>query len=152
MKRKIHFLLLILFLASTSAAFAGGNEKNDEATPSKIKWVTLSEAEQLSKKNPKKVIIDMYTTWCYWCKVMDKKTFSNDDVAAYINDNYYAVKLNAEEKKMFDFQGAQTNGPQLTSTFGVTGYPTLVVLDSNMKRIKNIVGFQEPEKLIANLK
>ena len=61
----------------------------------KIKWLSLGELQTAYAKNPKPIIIDVYTSWCGWCKVMDKNTYSNDKVADYINEHYYAVKFNA---------------------------------------------------------
>ena len=40
--------------------------------------------------------MDVYTNWCGPCKLLDKNTFGNKDVADYINANYYAVKFNGE--------------------------------------------------------
>ncbi|MGB0881129.1 MAG: thioredoxin family protein, partial [Polaribacter sp.] len=58
----------------------------------KVNWITLNEALELQKTAPKKIIMDVYTNWCAPCKMLDKNTFQNNDVATYINKNYYAVK------------------------------------------------------------
>ena len=55
--------------------------------------------------NPKKIFIDAYTVWCAPCKMLDKNTFANKDVANYINKNYYAVKFNAEGNETIKFDG-----------------------------------------------
>ncbi|MCB0458229.1 MAG: thioredoxin family protein, partial [Flavobacteriaceae bacterium] len=56
-----------------------------------IKWMTMDEALAAQSKTPKKIFVDMYTVWCGPCKMLDKNTFSNPDVAAFINKNFYAV-------------------------------------------------------------
>ena len=61
-----------------------------------IKWLSLNEALEAQKIKPKKIIMDVYTEWCGPCKMMDKNTFGNRDVLNYINENFYAVKFNAE--------------------------------------------------------
>ena len=43
------------------------------------------------------------------CKLMDKKTFQNRDVAAYISEHYYAVKFNAEGQETSLFGNTFTN-------------------------------------------
>jgi thioredoxin-related protein len=71
----------------------------------KIKWYTIQEAEELARKNPRKIMIDVYTDWCGWCKKMDAETFTHPVIAQYINDHYYAVKLNAESTADITFNG-----------------------------------------------
>ena len=78
-------LSLILVIAMTFSAIA-----------QQINWVTLEEAVALQKKEPKKIMMDVYTNWCGPCKMFDKNTFQNKDVADYVNEHYYAVKFNAE--------------------------------------------------------
>ena len=67
----------------------------------KIQWMSIEEAYELtqSEENPKKIFIDVYTDWCGWCKRMDKATFQKPEVAAYMNEHYYNVKFNAEQKE-----------------------------------------------------
>ncbi|QOW09331.1 thioredoxin family protein [Kaistella flava (ex Peng et al. 2021)] len=76
------FSLLITFLAS-----------------SQVKWMTLEEAINAQKIVPKKILINFYTDWCAPCKVMDKNTYNQPVIAAYLNENYYPVKFNAERKE-----------------------------------------------------
>ena len=64
-----------------------------------VKWYTIQQAIELNRKEPKKLVIDVYTDWCVWCKVMDKNTFGNTIIAEYLNQKYYPVKFNAEQKE-----------------------------------------------------
>ena len=61
-----------------------------------INWMTMDEALAAQKKEPKKIFMDVYTDWCGPCKLLDKKTFADSDVIAFVNENYYAVKFNGE--------------------------------------------------------
>ena len=97
--RKIYYILLPLLLI---IVYIGHINAQSLA---KVKWYTIEEAETLSKKNPKKIMIDVYTDWCGWCKKMDSETFSHPVIADYINKNYYAVKLNAESEADITFNG-----------------------------------------------
>ena len=100
--KRILFSFLFVFLGLT---FSSGNfaNKNIEGEK-KIQWLTFEEAVEKSKETPKKIIIDLYTDRCGWCKRMDKTTFQNPIIADYINENYYAVKLNAEQKENIEFE------------------------------------------------
>lgn len=70
-----------------------------------VKWYSIEEAEKLNKQQPRKIMIDVYTDWCGWCKKMDKETFNHPVIAEYINENYYPVKLDAESKEEIIFNG-----------------------------------------------
>ena len=88
---------LILFLIGCSV------------TSAQVNWMTFNEALAAQKSNPKKIVIDVYTTWCGQCKLLDKNTFGNPEVSAFINANYYPVKFNAEGKELVSYNGNQFN-------------------------------------------
>ncbi len=132
----------------------------------KINWVSLEEAVELQKTNPKKILIDMYTNWCGPCKVLDKRTFQNADVASYVNENYYAVKFNAEGNDKVSFRGKIFSNPnydparefkrnsphELSLYFRVQAYPTMVFLDENLDVLVPLRGFKTPQELELYLK
>lgn len=104
-----------------------------------IRWLSFEEMQKAQKVKPKKVIIDIYTDWCGWCKRMDKTTFSNPAVAEYVNENFYAVKFNAESKASVLFNGKEFSNPSRYHDLaiylmnGQAGFPTSVYLDANLQ-------------------
>lgn len=70
-----------------------------------VHWLNFKEAQEKNKTIPKPFLVDIYTDWCGWCKVMMKTTYSNPGLAAYINQNFYPVKFNAETKDTIEFNG-----------------------------------------------
>src|SRR5215813_11177763 len=94
---KMRFILILALMLSAAGSFA--------QTTSEIKWLSISDAEKLMKKNPKKVIVDIYTDWCGWCKRLDATTYKDPAIVDYINQNFYAVKFNAESKDNITFMG-----------------------------------------------
>lgn len=118
----------------------------------KINWMTWEEAVKKSETEKKKIFVDIYTDWCGWCKKMDKATFQNEAIAKYMNENYYAVKFDAEQKSAINFRGREyiyvKNGRrgynQLAAelTQGRLSYPTIVFLDENIGIIQPIPGFR----------
>lgn len=114
-------------------------QQAQQAAPSGIRWLAFEEAVAKSEKTPKKLFIDVYTDWCGWCKKMDKTTFSEPDVAKYINENFYPVKLNAETRDSIRFRDKvfrfipeyKANELAISLLNGKMGYPSYVLLDEN---------------------
>ena len=131
MQKNIFILLLIVNTTLLKA--------QDKATESIIKWFTLEQALELNEKEPKTIMVDMYTDWCSWCKHMDKTTFSNPQIANYINKYFYPVKFNAERTDSVLYKGKwwKNNGTGRRPTHdlamdfmnGRASYPTLVYFD-----------------------
>ena len=86
-------VLIIVFIAAFGFS-------NGLAQETKVKWYTFEEAVELNKKEQRKIFIDVYTDWCGWCKKMDANTFSNPVIAKILNEDYYAVKFNAEHTEI----------------------------------------------------
>ena len=125
-----------------------------------IEWISWQEAVELAQAegNSKKVFVDVYTDWCGWCKVMDKKTFQNPEVAAYMQEHYYMVKLDAEGKEPIEYDGntfkyvpsGRRGYHELAAALlqNRMSYPTTVFLDENLKMLSPVPGFQKPEPFL----
>jgi thioredoxin-related protein len=99
----------------------------------------------------------MYTDWCGWCKVMDKKTFTDDRISSKLKFTFYAVKFDAEGKDPVKFKNQTFNlllkvHADIMSWLqrlmqGKMSYPTSVFLDENLNVISPLPGYYPPEKL-----
>jgi len=138
-------LLTFLFFAHTAA--------NTIVAQNRIKWITWEEAIEKSKKEKRKIFVDVYTDWCGWCKKLDKSTFAEDHIAKYINANYYPVKFNAEMETPVLLKGTEykfiksgNRGYHELATAllqGKMSYPSMVFLDEDFNIIQAIPGFQD---------
>jgi thioredoxin-related protein len=81
-----------------------------DAEGSLVKWMSIEEALEKTKTQPKPIILDFYTDWCGWCKKMMQTTYASPGLAQYINMNFYPVKFNAESKDTIEYLG-QKYGP-----------------------------------------
>lgn len=139
--------LLIIFLLFASVLSA--QEKP-------VKWMTIEQAAKNMKIKPKKIIVDVYTDWCSWCKKMDQTTFSDPIIAAYMNKNFYSVKFNAESSDTIVFKGKNfinRNPTDKRSAHdfakailqGKMSYPSYVLMDEQYSIITVIPGYMKPE-------
>ena len=122
-----------------------------------VNWLSWEEAQVKNETEPRKVIVDVYTQWCGWCKKMDKATFQQPEIASYINKHFYAVKFDAETKtdinfnsKIYKFVRAGAGGYHALADeilFGKFSYPTIVFLDEKLNVIQPIPGYQDPASL-----
>jgi thioredoxin-related protein len=132
------------------------------ADPTPMRWYTWEEAVELNKSKPKKIFVDVYTDWCGWCKKMDKSTFVDPAVMAYMTEHFYPVKLNAEQKEDIVFNGETfkyvTQGSRGVHTLayalldGQMSYPSFVTLNEKFERIMISPGYKEAPDMLKELK
>ncbi len=162
----ISISVTLAFSLASAQQSAGNNGQAGEST----QWLTIQELNQMvNKKNWKrkkrKIIIDLYTDWCGWCKRMDKNTFRNPEISEYINQHYYAVKFNAETRDSIEFgnktwyyhkspgarRGTNTLAIALGNVNGRLGYPTLVILNEDLQLIQALPGYKTVDQLMPIL-
>ena len=120
------------FLIITAFSF----QPNDKE---KINWISMQQLNEQYAKEPRPILIDIYTDWCGWCKEMDRTTYKHEKLATYINERYYAVKYNAESKEDISFNNKafhynsqyRTNELAIYLTGGQLSYPTTVFLSAS---------------------
>ncbi|MCS7073329.1 MAG: DUF255 domain-containing protein [Bacteroidia bacterium] len=147
-------VILSFFLTSLfSPILAGQNEPS-------IIWVSFQYASQVSSLTNRKVLIYIYTEWCSWCKLFQKKTLKTPEVIHYLNDIYFCVKINAETKE--DIQGKdktfsylpQQKVNQLAHILldGKMQYPAFVILNEQSEIICRTYGYQDPATFLKMAK
>jgi len=151
--KKIFILLAFIYISSISVAQVAVPNPEDGL----VKWMTLKEAQEALKKQPRPVIIDVYTDWCGWCKHMIKTTYSNPYLAEYINNNFYPVKFNAETKDTVEFLGEKyinkSNVPRSPNDLaikllnGKLSYPTTLFMNNNFKFTLSASGYLDIPKI-----
>lgn len=144
----MRFSLLYIALLMVTALQAKGQAPQKMAGTEPVKWISFEEAVEKSKSEKRKILIDVYTDWCGYCKVMDKNTFTDPRIAALLNEHFYAVKLDAEQKEPITFRG--TTFKHVPSGRG--GYHELAAsLLSNQLSYPNFVFLTEDFKIIPVL-
>jgi thioredoxin-related protein len=146
--------LIAAFIIGLTIVFGIIHNRNEASLPplkntDGIKWMTIEQAEEASAKKPRKIFVDVYTDWCGWCKRMDKTTFTDPQVVKYVNENFYAVKMDAEDKNNIIFKGKvfkynqprEANDLAIMLLNGQMSYPTTVYLDEKLNVIQSIGGY-----------
>jgi len=146
---------ILRIVCSVALVVALGGWKQPDVA--QVKWLTFEEAIALHEKQPKKLLIDLYTNWCGWCKVMDRETYSQAVIANYINENFYPVKFNAEQKEPVEFRGntfefvaqGRRGVHELAAslTRNKLSYPTTVFMDEELRIIQPIAGYLKPKQM-----
>ena len=151
--RTVSFTVVVALLGLGIAAFLRSPKSPSAGSTQveQIKWHDFNEGVSLAQKENKKLLIDVYTDWCVWCKKMDEDVYSDEGVQQSVAAHYIAVKLNAESSKGITINGTQMDEAKLAGAMGVTGYPTTVFLDPAAKPITKVDGFVESKEFASIL-
>lgn len=140
---KMKYLLLLVFSFFLSLSLKAQDE---------IQWMKFEEAIAANTKQPKMILVDVYTDWCGWCKKMDKETFTDPKVVAHLKQNFYAVKLNAENtQRKFEFMGKTYTEAEMAAAMRVRSYPNFVVIEPGLQNIAQLPGYRPADAFLAGL-
>ena len=104
---------------------------NARAEEIKFEKGTFNEVLSKAKTEKKILMIDFFTDWCKWCVELDKKVYTDNDVAEFANKKQVNWKIDAEKGE----------GIELAKKYAVSGYPTIVFVDGNGDEVDRIVGY-----------
>ncbi|MFP4531359.1 MAG: thioredoxin family protein [Desulfobacterales bacterium] len=109
------------------------------ASNAEINWTSYqSGMEKIADEN-KKGFIHFYTDWCTYCKLMDQKTFSDDSVIAFLNENFVSIRVDAEEQQ------------SVAKKYGASSFPTNGFIAEDQSEIGKRPGFIPPDLLLKML-
>lgn len=91
-------------------------------------WIGLEQAIEQARAADKKILIDVYTDWCGYCKKMEAETYTRERVQNAINEHFYAVRINAESSQRVNYLGQSMSMSDFAMGLGVTGFPTTIFL------------------------
>lgn len=126
-------VLAFLFAGALAAGVAESRMLGNKA---KMPWANPADASALQKAERRPIIVDVYTNWCYYCKLMDATTWSNDSVVNYLNQKFHSIKFNAEERNPVNWFGKEyayksnykVNMLTIELLKGQLAYPSTVII------------------------
>jgi thioredoxin-related protein len=153
MKKIAIIILGLAVLVCSTSMTPEPPPKKKTSVESTVNWITFEQAIEKSKTEKRAIFIDVYTDWCGWCKVMDKSIFNDPEVAKLLNEKFYAVKFNAEQREDVTFGGTtfkyvasgQSGYHQLAAALlnNKLSYPTVVFLDENFNMLQPLAGYRK---------
>src|SRR5271170_2025282 len=95
-----------------------------------VQWHEWSEeafAKAIGQDKP--ILLDIGAVWCHWCHVMDRESYEDPALAAVVNENFIAIKVDRDERPDVDsrYQAA------VQSMAGQGGWPLTAVLTPDGK-------------------
>lgn len=130
--RTIGFILLALIL--WGATTTSGNSANA------INWRSYKDVQEETDQEAKKFFLYFSSQSCGYCRLLESKTFKNEKVINYLNDNYRPVQISTDTER------------KLAAQFKITGVPDLRFLTHEGEPIARWPGFIEAKDLINLLK
>jgi len=138
---------MMVLLVSMILCSCGGGKAIVEQTPSTtndfafdfVESNKLQSVLDLATEQDKLVFLDVYTTWCLPCKMMEKDVFTNESTAAVINEDFISYKVDAEK----------ANGLNVAFQYNVSQYPTILFLDTEGNVLEREEGAVYHSKLLA---
>ena len=114
---------------------ANMNVKKDAVTETPVNFFqgTWGDLLKEAQKTGKPFWVDFYAVWCGPCKMMSSRTFKDNQVGAFSNQNFISYKLDCEKGE----------GPQLASKYKIKAYPTIIAFDALGNEIDRYVGFMD---------
>jgi thioredoxin-related protein len=157
----MYFTKKLLFIFIFFGCFTFKAQESEEEV---LTIFTFEEVEQLLQQKPKPVLVFIYTDWCKICHGMKKTTFKNKDVIQLLNENFYLMMLNGEEKrditffgKTFNYKpsGANTGIHELAQELATIKksicYPTTIILSTKLEIDLQLIGFLNSKKMTNTL-
>lgn len=138
--KKIVGLLALGLIAMAFTFNKKESTKLQEEEGIKFSHISLTEAKKLASESGQYIFIDAYTSWCGPCKKMAATTFKNAEVGELFNEKFINLKIDCEK---------DADGPEISKLYKIRAYPTLLIIDSKGKLIKEVIGFQTEDRLIA---
>lgn len=154
MRKRLALLATLSLLTalgpSTAATMPSESAPKGEAPRigEKLEWLAFDAATARAKDQKKHIIVDIYTTWCGWCRVMEQQTYGDPEVAAYLRDNFVLAKVNGESSAKLRWRGKELTERQFARAVGVTGYPATYFLKPDAELLGGMGGFLRPPEFM----
>jgi hypothetical protein len=82
-----------------------------------VAWLPWSDrAFARARDEQKPVLLSIATAWCHWCHEMDRTSYADPEIAAFINDRFVPIRVDADDR------------PDISERYSLGGWPTTAFL------------------------
>ncbi|WP_082436142.1 thioredoxin domain-containing protein [Zhouia amylolytica] len=104
------FIIYLTFLCTITINGQNSNHLKNSTSPyllahknNPVDWYPWgNKALEKAKKENKLIVISIGYSACHWCHVMEKESFSSEEVAQEMNANFVSIKVDREERQDID--------------------------------------------------
>jgi len=121
---------------------ACGASKSSAIHIAQLQTYRFAELDSLMEQEPRPIAVLFRTDWCRYCKSMEQTTFRNREVVEQLNQEFYFISFDAEQREAVNFKGhrfayqpsGRNSGTHelalaLASMEGQLSYPAFVILN-----------------------
>ena len=102
--------------------------------------ISFDAAKARAAREQKPMLVDFSAIWCPPCRKLDSKVLADPTVNQRIQEKYVYVRLEYE-----------SDDRALFEAYGVTGFPTLLLMNADGKPYQRLGITLDPEKFITQL-
>jgi thioredoxin-related protein len=127
-------------------------DTTDHNTGPEIDWVSTSVLYEKSLQEHEQSLLFIMVGWCIHCQHLKENTLTDSSVIALINSSFNAVKIDGDSQEEVAYRDSTVTEYQMTrAIYHTTGYPTIIVLDSDGNETERMGGERGPAALISEL-
>jgi len=153
MRHTVLACLTAVLVAAPASGLADGKvskSTHDTSAPG-LEWLDYGVALDRARVENKHLLVDFYTNWCGWCRRMDRDTYGDSTVAAYLREHFVLAKVNAESPQRFKVGETTKSGIELAREFGVQSFPITWFIRPDGRPIDRLPGYQPPQVFVKVL-
>lgn len=139
-------IMFFILIPSCSSQKSPPKEVKKKDNPIAINWLKFDEGLKQAKKEKKKIMAFFYTDWCGYCKRMFNYTFKDEGIKKILDKNFVSIKVNGESRDKILVDKANITERELTSQYGVRGFPTTWFLEPDGQKLSPMVGYRTAEE------
>jgi thioredoxin-related protein len=127
------------------------DSNHSQSLAPEIQWVSIDGIWGPETRPDRRVLVNIYTEWCDYCRLMDEQVYPDSSVRRVVAEHFVTVGLNADSDRIIRFKGQEFTERAFARRLGVRSYPTMVFMDPDGHVILQTNGFMPTDDLVRML-